>query len=199
MEPQHVLPPDLTLARIERCLGGYCARATSAVPAHYRAAAVLIPLLQREDGLHVLFTQRTPHLSTHGGQVSFPGGGIDPCDANPVAAALREAREEIGLDPARARIIGRLDDYPTVTGFHVSPVVAVVEPQDWTPDAFEVESIFEVPLAHIAQPGILELTEQVIDDVPRRFHAMRWQDFYIWGATAGMLRNLLDVVAHGGV
>jgi 8-oxo-dGTP pyrophosphatase MutT (NUDIX family) len=165
----------------------------------FRAAAVLILLIPRADGLTVLFTERTTTLSAHAGQVSFPGGGVDPEDADDIAAALREAQEEIGLDPGNARVLGVLDEYITRTGFAVKPVVAVLEKnQDWVPSPDEVAHIFEVPLDHILSAGVLEKCAVSFEGRTRHFYALEWDGFRIWGATAGMLRHFADIIGNGG-
>lgn len=161
----------------------------------YRAAAVLIALLPRGDDLSVVFTQRTSHLHAHAGQVSFPGGGREPQDENAVATALREAEEEIGLDPAAVRVLGQLDEYITRSGFSVHPIVGYVsDVPTWQPDSFEVEEVFDVPLQYICTPGHLSRQQMEREGVVREFYACNWEKFRIWGATAGMLRNFLDVV-----
>lgn len=160
----------------------------------YRDAAVLIALLERGDDLSVVFTQRTSHLHAHAGQVSFPGGGREPQDENAVETALREAQEEIGLQPDSVRVLGELDEYITRTGFRVRPVVGyVAEVPQWQPDAFEVEEIFDVPLAYLCAPGHLCRQQVQREGVVREFYVCNWKKFHIWGATAGMLRNFLDI------
>lgn len=164
----------------------------------YRRAAVLIPLLQRENDLHVLFTLRTAHLHAHAGQVSFPGGGADKEDADEVATALREAHEEIGLAPENVNVIGILDNYITRTGYQVRPVVGLVTPPDkWVMDEFEVAEIFEVPLSHIVCDGNLCIHTVNDENLERRYYACHWQDHRIWGATAGMLQNFIEAISHG--
>ncbi len=155
-------------------------------------AAVLVALVARPDGLTMLLTRRTAHLSSHAGQISFPGGRAEQVDASPVETALREAQEEIGLDPRHVEIIGRLPDYMTGTGFHVTPVVALLMPPfELVPDPNEVAEIFEVPLAHLMNGAH---HQRLSVDVPgggrRSFYAMPYERHFIWGATAGMLRNL---------
>lgn len=163
----------------------------------FRKASVLIPLLARPEGVNVLFTQRTSHLHTHAGQVSFPGGGAEPHDADEIVTALRESEEEIGLDPQNVRILGTLDHYITRSGFCVRPVVGLVlQDQEWRPDSFEVANIFEVPLPYILEPG--RLCEECVDleGITRRYYACRYDEYYIWGATAGMLRNFVEVISE---
>lgn len=160
------------------------------------AAAVLVPLVERPDGFSVILTQRTADLKAHGGQISFPGGRMEKHDADAEAAALREAREEIGLDPATVEILGRLDPYKTVTGFDVTPVVAAVSlPLALIPDPVEVAEIFEVPLAFFLDPANHQRHSRTSPTgAVRAYYAMPYQDRYIWGATAGMLVNLYEVL-----
>lgn len=162
-----------------------------------REAAVLVPLVERNDGLTMLLTQRTDHLDHHPGQISFPGGHIEPEDGSPEAAALREAEEEVGLDRAHVRIVGRLDQYITRTGFSVTPVVGFVHPEyTVAPDEFEVAEVFEVPLAFLLDAGNHRRDSRVHKGLKREFYAMPYEEYYIWGATAGMIRNLYDVLVE---
>jgi 8-oxo-dGTP pyrophosphatase MutT (NUDIX family) len=164
-------------------------------PPPYRDAAVLITLLPRGDDLSVVFTQRTSHLSAHAGQVSFPGGGVEPQDFDAAATALREAEEEIGLPRGKVRVLGQLDDYITGTGFLVRPVVGFVpEVPVWQPDDFEVAEIFDVPLSYLSAPGHIFTRQREFRGVERHFYACDWEKFHIWGATAGMLKNFIDVI-----
>jgi len=157
------------------------------------AASVLIPLVQRPEGLTMLLTQRTAHLTDHAGQISFPGGRAEDYDSSAIDTALRETEEEIGLDRRHIEVIGRLPEYVTGTGYRVTPVVALVTPPfDMKPDANEVEEIFEVPLAFLMDGAH---HQRLSFDLPegqgrRSFYAMPYERFFIWGATAGMLRNL---------
>jgi 8-oxo-dGTP pyrophosphatase MutT (NUDIX family) len=158
-------------------------------------AAVLVPLVLRHDGPTVLLTQRTDHLYDHAGQISFPGGRIEDGDATPEAAALRETEEEVGLDRARVELIGRLDTYVVRTGFEVTPAVGFVHPPfDINPDPFEVAEVFEVPLDFVLDRGNHERQSREFKGVQRFFFVMQYKDRYIWGATAAMLVNLVDIL-----
>jgi 8-oxo-dGTP pyrophosphatase MutT (NUDIX family) len=170
------------------------ARFDDRVPA---AASVLVPLVQREAGLQVLLTRRTAHLRDHAGQISFPGGRAEPGDADAAATALREAQEEVGLDPASVEVIGRLPNYTTVTSFVVTPVVGLVRPSfTLALDRFEVEEAFEVPLEFLMTPAHHRRHRWESAGVQRQFLSMPWGDYFIWGATAAMLRNLYAFLAR---
>jgi 8-oxo-dGTP pyrophosphatase MutT (NUDIX family) len=159
-------------------------------------AAVLIGLVMREAGLTVLLTQRTAHLNDHAGQISFPGGRVESEDSGAIATALRETREEIGLDAQFIEVIGSLPDYTTGTGFRVSPVVALIRPGfTLKPDPFEVAQVFEVPLAFLMDPAHHETRRATVGDVVRSFYTMPYREHFIWGATAAMLRNLYRFLA----
>lgn len=158
-------------------------------------AAVLVGLVDRADSLTVLFTQRTDHLLHHAGQISFPGGHTDPGDATPEETALRETEEEIGLHRRHVETIGRLNRYVTRTGFSITPVVALIRPPfELAPDPHEVEEVFEVPLAFLLDPANHQRHGHEIRGEIREFHAMPFGEYYIWGATAGMLINLYEVL-----
>jgi 8-oxo-dGTP pyrophosphatase MutT (NUDIX family) len=162
------------------------------------AAAVLVPLVDRPGGLTVLLTQRTAHLNSHAGQISFPGGRVEPDDASHEAAALRETEEEIGVPADRIEIIGRLDYYVVRSGYRVTPVVAFVNPPfEIRADPFEVADVFEVPLGFILDRKNHETGTRTHDGVERSFYVLPYEDRYIWGATAGMLVNLTDVLVDG--
>ena len=164
------------------------------VEAELTPAAVLVPIIMGAAP-GILLTKRTAHLAKHAGQVSFPGGRIDPEDADAEAAALREAREEIGLDPARVELVGRMSDYVTGTGYRITPVLGLVSSGlDLTPSPQEVEQVFELPMAVLLDP-----------EAPRKRRAHyrgRWRDFwvwphpdhYIWGATAAILVHLAHLL-----
>ena len=154
-------------------------------------ASVLVPLVLREEGVTMLLTLRTAHLSKHGGQVSFPGGRAEPDDASAIDTALRESEEEVGLARRHVEVLGTLPDYHTITGFCVTPVVALVTPPfDLRADPNEVAEIFEVPLAFLMDGLNHQRLSSVLPEGRRSFYAMPYDRFYIWGATAGMLRNL---------
>lgn len=168
-------------------------------------AAVLIPLVMREQGVQVLLTRRTEHLRSHAGQISFPGGRMEATDASPEAAALRETKEEIGLDAEYLEVIGQLPIYATVTSFQVHPVVALVRPGfELHLDAYEVAEAFEVPLSFLMTPAQHQRHRFVYDGGERHFYSMPWSPagtqvqpspYFIWGATAAILRNFYRLLS----
>ncbi|WP_256927797.1 CoA pyrophosphatase [Caballeronia sordidicola] len=167
-----------------------------------RVASVLIALVVREGGLTVLLTQRADHLTNHAGQISFPGGRQEPEDADAAATALREAQEEVGLEAVHVEVLGELPDYLTGTGFRVTPVVALVHPPiELHADTLEVADIFEVPLAFLMNPANHQVRVFRWKGGERRFFAMPFTPaenaapYFIWGATAGMLRNFYRFLA----
>ena len=187
--------------RLRRCFsaGGKRARAPLTLgdrhlwrkPEEIRPAAVLVPLVRRENGLTLLLTRRTAHLHDHAGQISFPGGRSEPGDASAAATALRESEEEIGLSPERVEILGELHPYVTVTAYHVTPVVGLVEPPfDLRLDDFEVAEVFEVPLEFLLNPSNHQRNSVLNEGRLRQYYAFPYRHYYIWGATAGMLMNL---------
>lgn len=158
-----------------------------------RPASVLIPLVAREGGMTLLLTQRAAHLHDHPGQVSFPGGSAEKTDASAIETALRETEEEVGIHRSHLDVLGTLPDYCTVTGYLVTPVVSIVTPPfDLRPDPFEVAEIFEVPLSFLMNGAHHQRrTAEFSPGLGRRtFYAIPYERFFIWGATAGMLRNL---------
>ncbi len=162
-----------------------------------RPAAVLVPLVNRPDGLHVLLTQRSADLPDHPGQISFPGGRVEPADLSLAAAALRETAEEVGLASDRIAILGQLAHYETVTGYHVTPIVGWVEPPfSLTPDPVEVADAFEVPLAFLLDPANQQRHFRMLGSMRRDFWAIPYRERYIWGATAAML-IILDRTLRG--
>jgi len=154
-------------------------------------AAVLVALVQRPAGLTLLLTRRTAHLSSHAGQIAFPGGRSEDVDASPTMTALREAQEEVGLAPEHVEVIGSMPDYHTGTGYIVTPIVALVAPPfSLRADPAEVAEIFEVPLAFLMDGAHHQRLSAELPSGRRSFYAMPYEKFFIWGATAGMLRNL---------
>ena len=161
------------------------------VPSQLTPAAVLVPLVLRDSGVTVLLTQRTAHLHNHAGQISFPGGRVDQGDTDHVAAALREAEEEVGLTSAQIEVVATLATYRTGTGFRIEPVVGLVTPPlNLKLDDFEVADVFEVPLEFLLDESNWRRESKEFNGRLRHFWAMPWRDRYIWGATAGMIVNL---------
>jgi len=156
-------------------------------------AAVLVPFVERREGATILLTQRAAHLKTHAGQISFPGGRVDDDDADAIATALRETEEEIGLSRRHVEVIGCLPDYQTGTGFRVTPVAALVHPPfELQADSFEVAEIFEVPMAFLMDGTNHQRRSAIFPNRSSRrsFYTMPFEQYFIWGATAAMLRNL---------
>jgi 8-oxo-dGTP pyrophosphatase MutT (NUDIX family) len=163
-----------------------------------RPAAVLVPIVAHATDATLLLTQRTAFLRDHSGQIAFPGGRVDPTDASPLAAALREAEEEVGLDPALVRPLGFLDAYLSGSGFLVMPVVGLLSPGfSLALNPSEVDDSFEVPLGFLMDPRRHELHTRVWKGQQRRYYAIPFGDRYIWGVTAGIIRNLYEKL-YGG-
>lgn len=162
-----------------------------------RPAGVLVPLMPGERGARVVLTQRSSALKHHPGQIAFPGGKQEEGDADVTAAALREAQEEIGLDPANVEILGYLPTHETVTGFTVTPVVArVLSPYSPVPEEAEVAEVFDVPLDHVLQASRYRIEARYWRGTMRRYYTVPFGPYYIWGATARMLRSLADVAGR---
>ncbi len=160
-----------------------------------RDAAVLVPIVNRGAEVTVMLTRRSKDLPDHPGQISFPGGRIDPGDDGPEAAALREAQEEVGLSRESVRLVGRLDSYVVRTGYCVIPVIGLVTPPlILQAEAGEVDEIFEVPLTFFLDPANRQTHSRVFHGKTRYFYAYPFGDYFIWGATAGMLSNLVEVL-----
>jgi len=168
-------------------------------PASLTPAAVLVALVERDESLRVLLTQRTAHLAHHPDQISLPGGRVDPGDSDAIAAALREAEEEIGLPASHVEVVGRLDTYITGTGFEITPVVSLVRaPFSERLDPFEVAELFEVPLSFIIDPAHHERHTRELRGRQRSYYVLPYENRYIWGATAAMLVNLAEVLSAQG-
>jgi 8-oxo-dGTP pyrophosphatase MutT (NUDIX family) len=168
------------------------------VPEKYRQASVLVPIVNRAPEITILLTQRTEDMPSHAGQVAFPGGRRQENDADAVATALRETEEEVGLDRKFIEVIGSYDHYRTGTGFEITPVVGIVTPGFTTrADPREVADVFEVPLDHFLDEANHRIDSRSWQGRDRRFYAMPYGQRYIWGATAGMLKNLQFILTAG--
>lgn len=159
------------------------------------AAAVLVALVDRPEGMTVLLTERAPHLAKHAAQISFPGGRLEPSDPDVASAALREAQEEIGLDPARVEVFGYLPDHLVISGFRVTPVLSLVSPPfSLVLNSAEVAEVFEVPIKHIFDPANHKARLRRVGDEDMLLYDIPWQGQNIWGATAGMLLTFVRMV-----
>lgn len=159
----------------------------------YRPAAVLVPLVERAGKLHVILTKRASHLKHHPGQIAFPGGKMDDTDPTAEAAALREAEEEIGMPNSAAELLGRLPGHKTITAFEVQPIVARIDPAfRATPAPEEVAEVFEVPLSHVTTPANFLVEGRTWRGQKRFYYVAPYGPYYIWGATARMLRLFAD-------
>jgi 8-oxo-dGTP pyrophosphatase MutT (NUDIX family) len=184
LRARFLAPPAWMHEGSERALPGREGRAPT-------PASVLVPLVLRPNGLTVLLTQRTAHLTDHAGQISFPGGRAETYDRDAIDTALRESEEEIGLDRRHVEILGTLPQYLTGTGYCVTPVVGLVQPPfEVTADPSEVAAIFEVPLSFLMDGANHQRLSADLPGGRRTFYAMPYEGYFIWGATAGMLRNL---------
>jgi 8-oxo-dGTP pyrophosphatase MutT (NUDIX family) len=168
-------------------------------PTELRAAAVLVPLVDRAGVLSVLLTQRTEDMPSHAGQIAFPGGRKQAEDPSLVVTALRETEEEVGIDRSFVEVVGPIDTYVTRTGYAVTPIVGFVRPAfTLKPDPREVADVFEVPLAFFLDPANHHIHSRTWQGRERRYYAMPYGERYVWGATAGMIKNLYHILAEGG-
>ena len=182
-DPTHAVPAGFSMVDVESIRAFF--------PAAPAAAAVLVPIIDHESGLTVLFTQRASHLKNHAGQISFPGGRVEPTDLNPLQAALRETEEEIGLAREHITFVGYLEPQLLLSGFWVTPVVGFVQPGfELTLDRREVDSAFEVPLLHILDDANHLARERKLGEVSVQVWDIPYGDHNIWGATAGMVMSL---------
>jgi 8-oxo-dGTP pyrophosphatase MutT (NUDIX family) len=158
-------------------------------------AAVLVPLVDRPGGMTVLLTQRASQLARHAAQIAFPGGRVDDTDADMAGAALREAREEIGLDPARVQVFGYLPDHVVISGFRVTPVLGLVSPPfSLELNPHEVAGVFEVPLDHVLDSANHKARLRKVGDEEMLLYDIPWEGQNIWGATAGMLLTFVRML-----
>ena len=161
-----------------------------------RPAGVLVAAIDGPRGPEVVLTRRASHLKHHPGQIAFPGGKVDPGDDGPVGAALREAEEEVGLPRETVRVLGTLPAHETVTGFTITPVLAWIEsPFEARPEPGEVDEVFTVPLAHLTNPGNYSVQSRLWQGRRRYYYTVPWGPYYIWGATARILRGLAERLA----
>lgn len=186
------------LASPARCSSDYDLNPAANLPQTrvLRPAAVLVGIRRRPDGVDLVLTKRASHLRNHPGQIAFPGGGQDAGDPDLIATALREAQEEIGLPSAGVDILGTLPAHETVTGYQVTPVLAEIT-APFTPcaDPNEVAEIFTAPLAHVLDPARFRVERRIWRGTWRNYYVVPWGPYYIWGATARILRGLADRVA----
>ena len=174
---------------------GWLSQDKDALPDQITSAAVLVPLIERDGGMTVLLTKRTKNLKSHAGQISFPGGKTEPEDKSPEETALREAEEEIGLFNEKVEVVGRLGRRITGSGFEVTPVVAVIDPNiRLEPNPREVAEIFEVPLSFVLNTNNHKRETRLIKGLEREFYVLPYQRYYIWGLTARLLVALSTIL-----
>ncbi|MDH3239234.1 MAG: CoA pyrophosphatase [Alphaproteobacteria bacterium] len=195
-----LLEPEVAFNAPEFTLGFGAEEMVLAVDRHgevFRPAAVLVPLIQHDDGITVLLTRRHADLSDHGGQISFPGGRLEEGDDGAVAAALREAEEEVGLKPQSVTVIGALETRGTISNYRVTPIVGLVAPFDPAPQVEEVAEIFEVPLPFVLDPANHRFLERGSDGRSRATYAIPYGQWFIFGFTARILIRLAQVWREG--
>lgn len=166
-----------------------------APPILLKPAAVLIPILSRTEGATILLTQRTATLSSHAGQIAFPGGRADLEDGTVLSTALREAQEEVGLAPSKVHLLGKMNPYMTGSGYHITPVIGLIKPPvELIPSPDEVDEIFEVPMTFLMQGANYQRLEREWKGEKRQTYAIPYKTHYIWGVTAGILRTLYETL-----
>jgi len=182
---------DTAVSALSFSAGDYRLNPTAPKRTGYTPAAVLVPLVDRPEGMTVLLTLRTQHLNDHAGQVSFPGGRVEPNDRDTIETALRETEEEIGVGREHIEVLGFLERYRTVTGFDIEPVVGLVKPDfSLRPDPFEVAEVFEVELELVLREENFQRQTRIFHGRERHFYEIPHARHHIWGATAGILRAL---------
>jgi 8-oxo-dGTP pyrophosphatase MutT (NUDIX family) len=190
-----VLPQEGGAPRIGHYAGADLERLASLMPPPAIRAAVLLPIIDRGDELSLLFTLRAANLAHHAGQIAFPGGRVEAADADAVAAALRETEEEIGLPRDYVEVLGRLPDHAVITGYRVTPVVGLVRAGfELSLDPIEVAGTFEAPLRHLLDPATHSRRTRQLGDVEFETIDLPWGQFNIWGATAGMVLTLREIM-----
>ena len=195
--PEIVLSSASQATALQASLQTPLSQQNSALQIFYKPASVLIPIVMHADGLHLLLTRRSAHLQHHAGQISFPGGRFEASDGSPIETALRETEEEIGLSRQHIEVLGQLPTYYTGTAYAVTAVVALVKtPFELLAQQSEVAEIFEVPLEFVMHPKNHQRRSVVLPDGQgeRSFYSIVYQDYFIWGATAGILRNLFHLL-----
>ncbi len=161
--------------------------------AHFRLAAVLVPIQERPDGNHLILTQRAEGLNSHSGQVAFPGGKVEPRDPGPLEAALRESQEEVGIDPRHVRILGQLDQVTAASSFLVTPFVGVIPfPYEFALNPKETAAVFSVPVSALLDPNCMSVDPRPLDPRGPTYH-FQYEGWDIWGATAKMIKQLLEL------
>lgn len=166
------------------------------VPEGMRAAAVLIPLIERQGRVDVLFTLRSSKLKDHPGQISFPGGGVETADKNPAQTAVRETVEEIGVHSSQIELVGVMEPLATGTGFYITPAVGFLDPDCvYAPQTSEVEEVFELPFSFFTNPENHKVHPIIYQGKKHKLWAMPYNDRFVWGATAQILRNVYEMIA----
>lgn len=187
---------DELFTEIRRRLADNPGKAINLPGVTLREAAVLVPLFVRRQIPYILFTRRPETLRTHAGQIAFPGGTRDPEDPTPLHTALREAHEELGIPPERVEVLGMLDESPTLTSFRIAPFVGAIPPDlAYLPSALEIDEVIEVPLAHLREPAFPRVELHHFAGRPHEVYFYEYGRHVIWGATAYIVRNFLELIS----